>query len=99
MLIFHSARSAAAGETDCVLAAAHAMLVAEALGLGTIMLGTVQFSIQRDKALRASYGIPEANDVFNVLALGYQSRRFRRTIPRAFRSVNWVGGGSHLERI
>lgn len=91
MLIWHTAPDAAAGETDCVIASTYAMLAAEALGLGTIMLGLAHHAIQRDKALRAELGIPADHDTHNCLALGFAGRKFLRSIPRQFRAVHWTG--------
>lgn len=90
MLLFHVAKSAAAGETDCVIAATYAMLEAEAIGLGSIMLGLANSTLARDAALRRELAIPADNQVLNVLALGYPAHSFRRSIPRNFRSVRWA---------
>ncbi|MBP8954425.1 MAG: nitroreductase family protein [Armatimonadetes bacterium] len=90
MLLFHVAKSAAAGETDCVIASTYAMLEAEAMGLGSIMLGMANSTVERDADLRAEFAIPADNQIFSVLALGYPAHSFRRSIPRNFRSVHWV---------
>lgn len=89
MLIWHTGPDAAAGETDCVIASTYAMLAAEALGLGTIMLGLAHHAVQRDKALRAELGIPADHEIHSCLALGYPRHRFSRSIPRQFRTVKW----------
>ncbi|NSW55498.1 MAG: nitroreductase family protein [Armatimonadetes bacterium] len=90
MLLFHVAKSAAAGETDCVIASTYAMLEAEAMGLGSIMLGLANSTLARDAALRTELSIPADNQVLSVLALGYPTHSFRRSIPRRFRSVHWA---------
>lgn len=91
MLIWHTGPDAAAGETDCVIASTYAMLAAESLGLGTIMLGLAHHAVQRDKALRAELGIPADHEIHSCLALGYPRHRFSRSIPRHFRTVKWSG--------
>jgi len=93
MLLFHVGPDSLSGETDVVIAATYAMLMAEALGVGNIMLGLSVAAVERSKELRARYGIPEENQVMNALALGYTDRRFARTIPREMASVRWVGNG------
>ena len=89
MMLFHSAPDSLAGETDMVLAATHAMLMAEALGVGNIMLGFANAAVQQDKALKRQFGIPEKNEIRNALALGYSQRTFRRSVPREMRAVQW----------
>ncbi len=91
VLVFHTNPAGVSGETDAVLAATYAMLMAEALGLGSIMLGLAGAGLGQDKALRERYGIPPDNQVHNLLALGSTDRKFRRTIPRELKSVTWVG--------
>jgi nitroreductase/NAD-dependent dihydropyrimidine dehydrogenase PreA subunit len=89
MMLFHSAPDSLAGETDMVLAATHAMLMAEALGVGNIMLGFANAAVQQDKALKRQFGIPEKNEIRNALALGYSQRTFRRSVLRELRAVHW----------
>jgi nitroreductase/NAD-dependent dihydropyrimidine dehydrogenase PreA subunit len=91
MLVFHVAPEAAAGETDVTLAATYAMLMAEALGLRSVMLGLGAAAFM-DKRLKARFGIPARNQVLNTLAVGYARYRYLRSIPRELQSVTWPGG-------
>lgn len=90
LLLFHAPKEAVTAETDCILAASHAMLMGEALGLGTIMLGWATAAIQFSLALRARYGIQGDSSLHQVLAVGYARHEFQRTIPRTLKSVRWV---------
>lgn len=90
MLLFHAPKKAVTAETDCLLAACHAMLMGEALQLGTIMLGWATAAIQFSPDLRARFGIPSDNAVRQALAVGYAQHQFQRAIPRTLKSIRWV---------
>lgn len=90
LLVFHVGPTSLMGETDGAIAATHAMLMAEALGLGTILLGFAAAALQQSPPLRQELQIPPDCEVLSVLAVGYTNRKFLRTIPRELRSVNWV---------
>lgn len=88
MLVFHVAGDSCAGETDVTLAATYAMLMAEALGLGSVMLG-LGAAAYMDKGLKARHGIPADHEVLSTLAVGYAAERYLRSIPRELASVEW----------
>lgn len=90
LLIFHQRRDKPTGETDCLLASTHAMLMAEALGLGSIMLGLASATIERDKSLRERYALPSGNAVYHTLAVGWPGVHFSRELERELKRVNWV---------
>ncbi len=74
---------------DCTIVATYAMLAAEALGLGSCMLGT-SVALTRDKPLKLRYGIPEENKVGVALIVGYPAVEFRRAIRRRLACVKYV---------
>jgi nitroreductase/NAD-dependent dihydropyrimidine dehydrogenase PreA subunit len=74
---------------DSMIAATYAMLAAEALGLGSCMLGTT-VALARDQRLRAKYGIPAESKVGVGLVLGYPAVEFRRGIRRRLAAAKWV---------
>lgn len=89
-IIFHS--SPYADPSDAPIACTYAMLAAESLSLGTIMLAFAPAFVERSKVLRARYGIPAGNKVRIMLALGYPSFTFKRTLRRRLASVRWITG-------
>ena len=89
LLIFHADKTKFLGETDGMIAATHAMLAAEALGLGSIMLGFPAATIERSKTLRALYDIPETNTIIVTLAVGWADVTFRRGLKRELKNVTW----------
>ncbi|MCE5272420.1 nitroreductase family protein [bacterium] len=87
LLIFHHSPFAAV--EDATIACTQAMLAAEALGLGTTMIGGAPPILQRNKALCKRLGIPEGGKPVLILILGWPATHFRRAVRRSFNSVNW----------
>jgi nitroreductase len=90
MLLFHHPKRSVCGKENCYIACTYAMLAAQALGLGTTMIGIVAGVVDMDKALRARLGIPDPNQCEISLIIGHPAVHYRRAIPRAHRSVAWV---------
>lgn len=82
VMIFH--HSPYAGEPDAVIACTYAMLAAEALGLGSCMIGGAPPILQRNKALCERLGIPRDNSPALALILGYSAVPFKRGVVRRF---------------
>jgi nitroreductase/NAD-dependent dihydropyrimidine dehydrogenase PreA subunit len=90
LMLFHADPDHLMGDTNCLLAATHAMLMAEALGIGNIMLGVAASAVQYTLELKRALDIPPANEVFSALALGYAQCQFERGIRRPLKSVSWL---------
>lgn len=88
VLAFHA--SPYADSSDCPIACTYAMLAAQALGLGNIMLGLAPNFLGRSKKLRQKYGIPDGNIMTIMLALGYTNKHFQHGIKRRLASVRYA---------
>lgn len=66
-----------------------AMVAAEALGLGTCVIGCAAPPLARHKELLKKYGLPEGNVPKIVLIMGYPAVTYRKAIRRPFQSVNY----------
>jgi nitroreductase len=88
VLLFH--QSPYADPVDGSIACTYAMIAAEATGLGSCMIGTVSFAINREKRLKRKWGIPEENSVSLAMILGYPAFRYSRGIRRSFASVAYL---------
>jgi ferredoxin len=92
-LLFYFYGSPYTDPADPIVAATFAMQAAEALGLGTCMLGGVHPLIQngkKAKKLREKYNIKYTSREGLFLAVGYPSFRFRKGIPRSFADISFV---------
>jgi len=88
VLIFH--HSPYADAADPAIAATHAMLAAQSLGLGSTVIGGAPPIIRRNHALCRRLGIPEGHVPSLALIVGYPGAKFRHTIRRQFVSVHRV---------
>jgi nitroreductase/NAD-dependent dihydropyrimidine dehydrogenase PreA subunit len=85
-LLFHA--SPYCDGADAFIACTYAMVAAEALGLGSCMIGCVAPVIARRKDLLRKHGLPAGHVPKIALILGYPAVRFRKAIRRPFLSVN-----------
>jgi len=74
---------------QCVAVCHHSMLAALSLDLGTTIIGMIPPVVDRDKDLRARYGIPKDNRVLTSLILGYPKYRYRQGIRRDLAGVQF----------
>lgn len=86
-LLFHV--SPYADGTDAFIACTYAMIAAEALGLGSCMIGCSAPMIGRRKDLLKKYGVPEGHAPKIVLILGHHQNLHRKAIRRSFHSVRY----------
>ncbi len=84
-LLFHS--SPYSDGADAHIACTYAMVAAEAMGLGSCMIGCAPGVLERRKDLMRKHGLPEGHTPKIVLLLGYPAVRFRKGIRRPFLSV------------
>ena len=92
--LFHGARAAilvgsrpgaSCPVEDAVLATQNMILAAEALGLGSCLIGFAVEALRRDKKIKQAVGVPPREKIHTVLVLGYPAISFQR--PAARRQV------------
>ncbi len=86
-LLFH--RGPFADGADAAIAATYAMLAAQALGLGSCMIGTTA-GFDHDRALKRKYGIPAENKLGLALILGHPAVSYSRSLRRQWAGVHWA---------
>jgi nitroreductase/Pyruvate/2-oxoacid:ferredoxin oxidoreductase delta subunit len=86
-LLFH--RGPFGDGADAAIAATYAMLAAQALGLGSCMIGTTA-GFDHDRALKRKYGIPEENKLGLALILGHPAVSYSRSLRRQWARVHWA---------
>ena len=67
---------------DAMLATQNILLAAHSMGLGSCLIGFAVIAMRRDPSVRRSLGIPEEEDVYSVIALGYPDEVYQRTAGR-----------------
>lgn len=74
---------------DMHIAATQATIAAEALGLGTCIIGSVSAMFENDKKLRKKYGILKTDKIGMGFVLGYPEVKFRKAFQRKFKEVRY----------
>lgn len=82
ILIFHAEKGAVAHTNNSIIYTTYAMLAAHSLGLGATMIEIVSAAINRVKAVRQVFEIPEKHEAVMSLIIGYPKYKYRRTIKR-----------------
>lgn len=75
---------------DYLIAATHATIAAEALGLGTCIIGSVGAIFQNNPHLRKKYGIEKTDKVGTAFILGYPEIKFKKAFQRNFKEVRYI---------
>lgn len=87
-MVFHT--SAFADPVDSYIAATYAMLAAEAIGLGSCMIGSVAPVLKNNRRLKEKYKIPPNNQPGLVVIFGYPDVKYRRVLKRSLASVQYI---------
>jgi nitroreductase/NAD-dependent dihydropyrimidine dehydrogenase PreA subunit len=67
---------------DALLASQNILLAAHAMGLGSCLIGFVVEAIRRDSKLRRQLEIPDDEEIYSVIALGYPAVDYLRPANR-----------------
>lgn len=74
---------------DMHIAATQATLAAEALGLGTCIIGSLSAMFENDKKLREKYGIQKTDKIGMGFVLGHPEIKFKKGFQRNFKEVRY----------
>jgi nitroreductase/ferredoxin len=91
LMLFHSPAMEPMGEANCVIAAFHAIFMAEVLGIGSCFNDLIPPACNRVDEIRGLLDLPKEREVHASLTLGYPKYRFKRTIPRRLVEVRYLG--------
>lgn len=75
--------------TNSALSAAHIMLAAETLGLGTCSLGYLTFYTNQSETIKKLINLPENHEVGYSLTIGYPKVKYKRVPFRKPLRVQW----------
>jgi len=88
VVVAHGLR-AAAPQTSCTIALTYLELAAFANGLGACWAGLLQTAIMQHAPLRQALGLPEANEVYGAMLIGYPKYRYYRIPVRKEPPIIW----------
>ena len=90
LMLFHSPVNEPMGEENCVIAATHAIFMAQVLGVGTCRNDLIPPICNRSHQIRELIGLPNDREVYSGLTLGYSKYKYIRTVPRQVAEVRYL---------
>jgi len=82
IIIISSKNDASCPAEDALLATQNIVLAAETMGLGSCLIGFAVEAIRRSPLIKKKVGIPETEQVYSVICLGYPAVKFLRAAGR-----------------
>ena len=90
LLIIHGDKTIGGMPSNSALAAAHIMLAAETLGLGTCSLGFLTYFINESETLKKIINLPSNHIVGYCLTMGFPDVKYKRIPARKNLRVQWL---------
>jgi nitroreductase/NAD-dependent dihydropyrimidine dehydrogenase PreA subunit len=90
VMLFHAPVDEASSDESCLIAALHAVFMAETLGVGTLVNGLIPPACNNSPAVRALLGLPPGREVHASLCLGYSKYQYRKAIRRRLAEVRYL---------
>ncbi len=90
LLIFHAHKDSEEHKEDSFIFVTYATLAAQAMGLGSTIVGLVPAALNKTPELRKLFSIPDDHDTVISLIVGYPKYKYRRGIKRELKKVNWL---------
>jgi nitroreductase/NAD-dependent dihydropyrimidine dehydrogenase PreA subunit len=90
LILVHALAENSSSAQNCHLAMANILLQANALGLGTCIVGYFLTAAERDPSIIKELEIPPGNKIFTCCTVGYPVLKFRKLVPRRPPAVRWL---------
>jgi nitroreductase/NAD-dependent dihydropyrimidine dehydrogenase PreA subunit len=89
-LLIGSGPDASCPKEDAILAASNIILAAHTMGLGTCLIGFAVAAMKNDRTIQAALGIPAAEKIHAVIALGHPDESYRRVTGRKAPTIRFT---------
>jgi len=90
LILFYSPILEPMAEDNCTIAAFHAILMAEILGIGTCFNHLIPPACNYDSEVKKILNLPDNCEVYTSLTAGYPKYPFKRIIPRRLAEVRYL---------
>ena len=90
LMLFHSPIYEPVGKENCTVAAFHAILMAQIIGIGTCFNDLIPPACNRVPEIRQLLGLPVDREVYASITMGYPKYKFRRIPGRALAAAQAV---------
>ncbi|MCX5854903.1 MAG: nitroreductase family protein, partial [Deltaproteobacteria bacterium] len=92
-IVIGSKRGASCPREDALLATQNILLAAHSMGLGSCLIGFAVEAMKEDPDIKKTLGIPDNEQVYAVIALGYPDETYRRIPGRKTYTRRYSEGG------
>ena len=89
VIVAHASKAAMLGQVNCTIALTYLELAACSMGLGTCWAGWLHAAAASDQTVKAALRLPEGNEFFGGMMVGYPRHRFSRIPLRNEPVVIW----------
>jgi nitroreductase/NAD-dependent dihydropyrimidine dehydrogenase PreA subunit len=89
-IAFHAEEGAGFQAENAVLSLCYTTLAGMALGLGSYFTGFVVMACRADKAIPELLSLPDNNQIYGALAMGYPKFKYKNWIVRRPAKVEWI---------
>jgi hypothetical protein len=90
LMLFHSPVYEPVGGENCLLAAFHAIMMAQVLKVGACFNDLVPPACNRVPEIRKLFGLPDDREVYACITMGYPKYEFKKIPPRNLAEVRYL---------
>ncbi len=87
IIFIHALKGNVMAKDNCLAAQHYLMLQAQAMGLGTCIIG---YATAAASSLANILSVPKKNQIISAITLGYPRYNFKRTVDRKEKEVMWL---------
>ena len=90
LMLFHSPIYEPVGAENCLIAAFHAIMMAQVIGIGTCFNDLIPPACNRVPEIRKLLGLPDDREVYASITMGYSKYQFKQIPPRKLAEVRYL---------
>ena len=90
LMLFHSPIYEPVGAENCLIAAFHAIMMAQVIGIGTCFNDLIPPACNSVSEIRKLLGLPDDREVYASITMGYSKYQFKRIPPRKFAEARYL---------
>ena len=90
LMLFHSPIYEPVGAENCLIAAFHAIMMAQVMRIGTCFNDLIPPACNRVPEIRKLLGLPDDREVYAGITMGYSKYKFKRIPPRKLAEVRYL---------
>ena len=90
LMLFHSPVYEPVGDKNCLVAAFHAIMMAQVMKIGTCFNDLIPPACNKVSEIRKLLDLPNDREIYASITMGYSKYHFKRIIPRQLDEVRYL---------